>query len=73
MNECTQNLHDCSPNANCEDTDEGYNCKCAEDFVDESPDPKRPGRVCRPALVDECRLKKHDCHPNADCLDLPQG
>jgi len=74
MNECKENKHDCSPNANCEDTLESYVCRCGDDFVDESPDPaNRPGRVCRPALVDECRVGKHDCHSDADCQDLPQG
>ena len=74
INECAENLHDCSPNADCVDTTEAYICKCRDDFVDESPElPSRPGRVCRPALIDECRLGKHDCHQNAECHDLPQG
>lgn len=65
INECTKNLHDCSPNANCIDTPESFTCKCGDDFVDESPDPmSRSGRICRPALVDECRVGKHDCHPD---------
>lgn len=74
MNECTSNRNDCSPNADCIDTPESYKCRCRDDFVDESPDlSKRPGRICRPALVDECRAQKHDCHENAICEDLPQG
>ena len=74
VNECLdKRLYDCSPNANCEDTPEGFTCHCAEDFVDESQDSKRPGRVCRPKLVDECRMGKHDCHSDAECIDLPQG
>ncbi|KAL3070193.1 hypothetical protein niasHT_039386 [Heterodera trifolii] len=75
VNECNvQGLSDCSPNANCQDTDEGYNCTCADGFVDESPDRrKRPGRVCRPALVDECQLRQHDCHSDAQCVDLAHG
>jgi len=66
-------MHDCSPNADCLDTPESYRCKCRDDFVDESPDRNRPGRICRPALVDECRIGKHDCDRNAICQDLPQG
>lgn len=74
INECKENRHDCSPNADCIDTAESFMCKCRDDFVDESPDSRnRPGRICRPALVDECRLGKHDCHPNAICQDLAQG
>lgn len=74
INECAESRHDCSPNADCQDTPDSYKCRCRDDFVDESPDPSnRPGRVCRPALVDECRLRKHDCHKDAECHDLPQG
>lgn len=73
INECALGVHDCSPNADCLDTPEFFKCKCRDDFVDESPDRNRAGRVCRPALVDECRVGKHDCDPNAICQDLPQG
>uniref|UniRef100_A0A183C216 EGF-like domain-containing protein n=1 Tax=Globodera pallida TaxID=36090 RepID=A0A183C216_GLOPA len=75
VNECdVVGLSDCSPNASCQDTDEGYNCTCADGFVDESPNrQRRPGRVCRPALVDECQLRKHDCHQEAQCVDLAHG
>ncbi|KAK0416184.1 hypothetical protein QR680_012332 [Steinernema hermaphroditum] len=71
VNECQEGKHDCSPNADCQDTPEAFTCRCRDDFVDDNP--QRPGRVCRPALVDECRLGKHDCHRDALCHDLPQG
>lgn len=74
INECKENRHDCSPNADCIDTAESFMCKCRDDFVDESPDiTNRPGRLCRPELIDECRLGKHDCHEHAVCQDLPQS
>ena len=74
VNECRDpRLNDCSPNANCEDTPESFRCRCAEGFLDKSPDPRSSGRVCQPALVDECRLGRHDCHTEAECKDLPEG
>lgn len=73
VNECLENKHQCSPNADCIDTPESYQCKCQNGYVDESPNQKEPGRICRPALVDECRLGKHDCDKNAICIDQPSG
>jgi hypothetical protein len=39
-------------------------------FIDRSPDPKRPGRICvmeAPVCQDP---NKNDCHPSATCLPL---
>lgn len=74
INECAESKHDCSPNADCIDTPESFRCKCRNDFVDESPDQQnRPGRVCRPQLLDECRTGSHDCSKHATCIDQPDG
>ncbi|VDP44535.1 unnamed protein product [Soboliphyme baturini] len=39
-------LNDCSPNAVCYDLSRGHRCECFPDYVDLSPDPEYPGRVC---------------------------
>ncbi|KAF7638452.1 hypothetical protein Mgra_00002129 [Meloidogyne graminicola] len=65
VNECSQGLHDCSPNAICNDTDDGYTCKCSQNFVDESPGPsQRPGRICSPALSLTTETKFFDLYVN---------
>ena len=32
FNECELEIHPCSPNANCTDTDGSFNCTCMEGF-----------------------------------------
>ncbi|XP_071494339.1 uncharacterized protein [Diadema antillarum] len=47
VNECANALNDCSPDANCTDTDVagGFTCTCHDGFTDYFPD-TLPGRVC---------------------------
>lgn len=73
INECQfPQLNDCHPNAECQDTQELYTCKCLPNFKDVSSD-ERPGRNCQP-LVNECQFAHlNDCHQKAQCIDLPEG
>ena len=54
VDECILNLHDCDKNADCIDTDGGYNCKCGNGFTGD-------GITCYD--VDECTDGSHDCDP----------
>ncbi|XP_071505063.1 uncharacterized protein [Diadema antillarum] len=47
VDECANALNDCSPDANCTDTDVagGFTCTCHDGFTDYFPD-TLPGRVC---------------------------
>ncbi|CAD5215432.1 unnamed protein product [Bursaphelenchus okinawaensis] len=69
-NECVSGNHDCSRNGGiCEDTPDGYNCRCGINYLDVSPDRRnRPGRNCK-RLVDECSTGQNDCSPEAICTD----
>ncbi|VDN86888.1 unnamed protein product, partial [Brugia pahangi] len=46
VNECqSSNLNNCDKNAECIDTEEGYQCKCIPPYIDQNP--SQPGTVCR--------------------------
>lgn len=71
INECDNNqLNDCSPDAICTDTSEGYVCRCKSGYVDFSPNlHKTPGLICKKE-IDECRHPQlNTCHANAICVD----
>ena len=34
INECTTNVHNCDPNAFCNNTDESYTCTCAPGYTE---------------------------------------
>lgn len=47
INECETGQNDCSPDAECKDTQDSYICSCKSGYVDVSPDTvNRPGRRC---------------------------
>ncbi len=61
-------------NADCEDIEEGYRCKCKSGFRDVSPDPsKRAGRICKREENECADSRKNTCDRNADCIDELQG
>ncbi|MBN1609987.1 MAG: DUF4215 domain-containing protein [Polyangiaceae bacterium] len=61
INECYRDLHDCSPDATCEDTRDGYTCTCNSGYEGD-------GRTCTD--IDECATGTHDCDPNATCFNM---
>ncbi|KHJ44769.1 EGF-like domain protein [Trichuris suis] len=67
-------LNDCDrENAVCTETGESFSCSCIAGFLDVSPDPERPGRLCK-KLVDECFEGTHDCAPVGGlCEDTPDS
>lgn len=65
INECLfPQLHDCSQNALCKDTLEGYECECRANFRDKSPDRSRPGRICQPRTIRHHNLPPSPSNPN---------
>ncbi|CAJ0578681.1 unnamed protein product, partial [Mesorhabditis spiculigera] len=74
VDECSQGLSDCDPNAICMDNDHGFECLCREGYLDVSDRPtSRPGRRCR-RLLNECSDPKlNDCDRNSKCIDKPNG
>uniref|UniRef100_A0AC34QH72 Uncharacterized protein n=1 Tax=Panagrolaimus sp. JU765 TaxID=591449 RepID=A0AC34QH72_9BILA len=74
-NECENSrLNDCSPDADCIDTAEGYTCQCKSGFADISTGGKT-GRLCR-QRVNECahpQKYRVDCDANAVCIDTEEG
>lgn len=49
--ECGTRTHDCDPKAICTDTAESFICQCPDGYLDESKDPQKPGRICRPSKI----------------------
>ncbi|PAV59374.1 hypothetical protein WR25_03507 [Diploscapter pachys] len=73
VNECSNKRRyhvDCSENAVCIDTDDGYTCQCRPQFADVSAAFNRlPGRRCIEA-INECNSRNlNDCSDNAFCED----
>ena len=80
INECELEIHTCSPNANCTDTDGSFNCTCREGF-------EGNGFICTGiqllkhclligdflmsivADIPECERELDDCDPNATCIN----
>ena len=48
-NECQTGEHDCSPNADCQDLEQGFTCACKSNYRDALP--SRPGRVCESSMI----------------------
>ena len=76
VNECAQELDDCSENARCTDnygTTEGYSCECFDGYLD--VDESNPGRSCNDK--DECAEdsihNRNDCNENAYCTNHSGG
>uniref|UniRef100_A0A914CT96 Uncharacterized protein n=1 Tax=Acrobeloides nanus TaxID=290746 RepID=A0A914CT96_9BILA len=68
IDECKENRHTCSPNADCRDLEEGYTCECKDGYVDHSPNLlTEPGRVCD---TPEVCPPNHDCSSAAVCKPL---
>ncbi|KAI6201465.1 hypothetical protein M3Y96_00844600 [Aphelenchoides besseyi] len=74
VDECLdRSLNDCDPLAVCENLDDGYNCRCPLNSIDQSPDKNRPGRKCL-QQIDECSSPRlNNCSRFADCFDKPIG
>ncbi|XP_064597822.1 IgGFc-binding protein-like [Liolophura sinensis] len=56
--ECSQNNHQCSPNARCINQHGGYACTCIAGYTGD-------GFTCKDA--DECEDETDACSPNAEC------
>uniref|UniRef100_A0AC34F9G9 EGF-like domain-containing protein n=1 Tax=Panagrolaimus sp. ES5 TaxID=591445 RepID=A0AC34F9G9_9BILA len=55
VNECSDlNLHNCSGVATCIDLEDGYTCRCPDQYVDGNPE--EPGRICGIVFCDMCNL-----------------
>ncbi|XP_022691275.1 mucin-2-like isoform X2 [Varroa jacobsoni] len=55
VNECRdKELHDCSPNANCENTFGAFKCVCKPGYTDKNPATRRTGRTCTGCGPDYC-------------------
>ena len=59
-NECSENMHNCDPNADCINTAGSYICRCRTGFTGN-------GNACTD--VDECSTGIHTCHQNAVCTN----
>lgn len=65
---------DCSENAICVDTENGYNCRCRPGFADVSASFNRlPGRHCIEAINECSSPNLNDCSKNALCEDAKEG
>ncbi|XP_077966704.1 uncharacterized protein LOC144420858 isoform X2 [Styela clava] len=58
-NKCSNGKHNCSGNALCNNTDDGYTCSCIDGFTGD-------GYNCTD--VDEC-MTGNKCHSNAQCIN----
>uniref|UniRef100_A0A915K0L1 Uncharacterized protein n=1 Tax=Romanomermis culicivorax TaxID=13658 RepID=A0A915K0L1_ROMCU len=67
--------NDCHPFAICEQLDDArrFSCRCRDGYVDTSPDPQKPGRICREKINECLDASKNDCAPQAVCEDLDLG
>ncbi|KRX65974.1 Transmembrane matrix receptor MUP-4, partial [Trichinella sp. T9] len=72
VNECANpSMNDCSPNATCIDTKEGYTCRCKPGYIDVSMNVGcYPGRECR--LPTETSASERQCDPR-DSKSCPNG
>ncbi|XP_057298171.1 SCO-spondin-like isoform X3 [Hydractinia symbiolongicarpus] len=60
INECTSGTHDCSPNANCFDTQGSFICTCQTFYTGD-------GKTCTD--INECAIGTHNCNSNARCTN----
>jgi hypothetical protein len=59
-NECATGRNDCSPNADCIDTQDSYLCNCRTGYQDVSSDiQQRPGRRCLQCTCAYTRARTH--------------
>ncbi|CAG9540270.1 unnamed protein product [Cercopithifilaria johnstoni] len=68
---CVSNQNDCDKKAKC--IQKGINeyiCICDPGYIDKSPEPNRPGRICLERICSD--PSKHDCHPAAVCTEVPK-
>ncbi|VDM15710.1 unnamed protein product [Wuchereria bancrofti] len=66
---CTTNQNDCDKNAKCiEKGTNEYSCVCGPGYIDKSPEPSKPGRVCLERICSNPSM--HDCHPSASCTEV---
>ncbi|XP_030849570.1 uncharacterized protein LOC115927613 [Strongylocentrotus purpuratus] len=64
IDECTSGKDSCDPNAQCDNTEGGYECECNDGFVGN-------GKSCTD--IDECTSGKDSCDPNAQCDNTEGG
>ncbi|KAK6036030.1 EGF-like domain protein, partial [Cooperia oncophora] len=73
LNDCHTDptLNDCHVAGSCRATGaQSYTCECLQGYVDKSPDPKKPGRLCiltEPVCLDK---SQNDCHSAAICSEV---
>ncbi|KAM3722540.1 Transmembrane matrix receptor [Dirofilaria immitis] len=66
---CVTNQNDCDKNAKCiQKGANEYICICEPGFIDRSPDPSKPGRLCLERICTD--PSKHNCHPAAVCTEV---
>uniref|UniRef100_A0A1I7VU29 Transmembrane matrix receptor MUP-4 n=1 Tax=Loa loa TaxID=7209 RepID=A0A1I7VU29_LOALO len=66
---CVTNQNDCDKNAKCiEKGTNEYICVCEPGYIDKSPEPTKPGRICLERICND--PSKHDCHPAAVCTEI---
>uniref|UniRef100_A0AC35TFU5 EGF-like domain-containing protein n=1 Tax=Rhabditophanes sp. KR3021 TaxID=114890 RepID=A0AC35TFU5_9BILA len=69
-NVCALGIHECHADADCYNTNGGYNCRCRTGFAEVSSDPlNKPGRNCRK----DNQCASSDCHVASECRQSSTG
>ena len=55
VDECLLNIHDCSPNANCNNNLGSYNCKCHNGYSGDGTVCDKGGYILIRAVIGSCR------------------